>query len=590
MASLSRTSHAGRISALCLALATAPLGCTGSVDAPARPTGASSGVEPGASGGGPSGSDGSDGPGGPNGTPPIGQRGSSLRCEPSAAIDPGPSPLRLLTREQYVNTLRDLFGAAGELRGSASSVAEPSEFGLLQPDVSLVELEDFQRAADTVAANVVADKALLASLTPCSGSDKRACARGFVQRMGSRAYRAPLTDAAEIERHLKLYDLGAKLSHEHGIELVLRGMLQASRFLYRVELGTDDKLAEDAVRLSDHELAARLSYTFWKTLPDAPLSEAAAAGKLRTPDELTAQLARMLADPKGKSALSQFLATFMHLSRVPTLVKDPTLYPEWQSDAFKSALSEQARRFFQHVLEQENGALSALLTSTSVPINQALAGLYDVRAGAEFALVTRDDGHTAGLLSLPAFLAIQAKPNESSPIHRGKFVREALLCEQLPAPPANIPKPPEVQPDVSTRERARQHEEEPACKGCHQLLDPIGFGFEHFDGIGRFRSTDGGRVVDASGALVGTRDADGEFEGVVELGARLAGSAQVEECMTRQWFRFALGRFEQPLDDCTLTRVVDAFRAEGASLHALPRAIVTSDAFRYRRPISKEMP
>lgn len=588
MASFLRTSRVRRAGLLCAALATASFGCTGKLDAPARPGGPSSGIGP---GGGSSDDPSGDTPGG-NGSDgaPIDQRGSSLRCEPSAAIDPGPSPLRLLTREQYLNTLRDLFGSAGALSGSLSSVAEPSEFGLLQADVSLVEVEDFQRAADSVAAKVVADKTLLASLVPCTGSDKRACARNFVQRIGSRAYRAPLTDATDIERHLKLYDLGAKTSHEHGVELVLRGMLQSSRFLYRVELGSEEKVADNAVRLSDYELAARLSYTFWKSLPDATLSDAAAAGKLRTPAELNAQLTRMLADPKGKSALSQFLATFMHLSRVPTLVKDPALYPEWQSDAFRSALSEQARRFFQHVLEQENGALAALLTSTSVPINQTLADLYGVRAGADFSLVARDDGHTAGLLSLPAFLAIQAKPNESSPVYRGKFVRESLLCQQLPAPPANIPKPPEVQADVSTRERSRQHEADPSCNVCHKLLDPVGFGFESFDGIGRFRSTDGGRTVDASGALVGTRDADGEFDGVVELGARLAESAQVEECMTRQWFRFALGRFEQGVDDCTLTRVVDAFHAEGASLHALPRAIVESDAFRYRRPIVKEMP
>ena len=597
MASILPTSHARRAGVLCFALAAASIGCTGKLSGPARPEGIGpggagpDGVGPGGAGPNGDGSEvpGTDGPGGTDGAP-SGQTASSLRCDTAAPVDPGPSPLRLLTREQYLNTLRDLVGNAAELSGTLSSVAEPSEFGLLQADVSLVELEDFQRAADTVAAKAVADKTLLASLAPCTGSDKRACARSFVQRTGSRAYRAPVTDAADIERHLKLYDLGAKTSHEHGIELLLRGMLQSPRFLYRVELGSDDKLADSAVRLSDYETAARLSYVFWKTLPDAALTEAAAAGKLRTPDELSAQLTRMLADPKGKSALSQFLATFMHLSKLPTLVKDPTLYPEWQNAAFRTALSEQARRFFDQVLGQEKGALSALLTSTSVPINQQLASFYGVSAGAEFTSVRRDDGHTAGLLSLPAFLAIQAKPNESSPIHRGKFVRESLLCEQLPAPPPNIPKPPEVQAGVSTRERMRQHEEDPACAGCHKLLDPVGFGFESFDGIGRFRAYDGGRAVDASGMLVGTRDADGEFDGVVELGARLAESAQVEECMTRQWFRFALGRFEQPLDDCTLTRAVDSFRAEGASLHALPRAIVTSDAFRYRRPIPTEMP
>jgi Protein of unknown function (DUF1592)/Protein of unknown function (DUF1588)/Protein of unknown function (DUF1585)/Protein of unknown function (DUF1595)/Protein of unknown function (DUF1587) len=563
--------------------------CTGNLGAPAGPNGPGAGAH----GAGPS-TDSAEAPVGDargrDDPTPLAPGASALRCAADAPIDPGPAPLRLLSRAQYLNTLRDLFGAAGDVGASLTSVAEPSELGLLQADVAQVELEDFQKAADTIAAKVIADKTLLATLAPCTGSDKRACARSFVQRLGSRAYRAPLSDATDLERHLKLYDLGARTSHEHGLELVLRGMLQSSRFLYRVELGTTEQVADAAVRLSDHEMAARLSYVFWKTLPDDALTQAAAAGKLHTPDDIAAALARMLGDARGKPALRQFLEAFMHLEQLPNLVKDPKLYPEWQRTSFRSALHEQARAFFQHVLDQQGGSLEALLTSTSVPINPELAGFYGVSAGPGFSPVTRDDGHTAGLLSLPAFLAIQAKPDESSPIHRGKFVREALLCEQLPTPPANIPKPPEVMPGVSTRERMREHAENPACSVCHVRLDPLGFGFESFDGIGRFRSSDGGRAVDARGELIGSRDADGTFEGVVELGARLAHSAQVEECMTRQWFRFALGRFEQGLDDCSVERVLSAFRQEGGSLHALPRAIVTSDAFLYRRPLQKVAP
>lgn len=564
-------------------------GCTGNLGAPAGPgRGDTTQSRPGA----PSGS--SADPSQPGGSAdpnaPNGHSSSALRCDSAAPIDPGPSPLRLLSREQYLNTLRDLFGGAGDVRSLLTGVEEPSEFGLLQADVSQVELEDFQKAADAVAAKVVADKTMLAALVPCTGTDRRACARKFVEQSGARAYRAPLSDATDLERHLKLYDLGAKTSHEHGIELVLRGMLQSPRFLYRVELGSSDKVAENAVRLSDYEMAARLSYVFWKTLPDSALTQAAAAGKLHTESEIEAQLQRMLADPKGKLALRQFLENFIHLSQLQNLVKDKALYPEWQNQSLRSAMAEQARAFFQYVLDQEHGSLDALLTSTRVQINKDLASFYGTSGGSTFAAVEHDDGHTAGLFSLPALLAIQAKPSESSPIHRGKFVREALFCEQLPTPPPNIPNPPEVQAGVSTRERMRQHEVDPTCSGCHQRLDPVGFGFEHFDGLGRFRQKDGGREVDASGEVLGSRDADGKFEGVVELAQRLASSAQVEECMTRQWFRFAVGRFEQRVDDCTVKNTLDAFKAEDTSLHALPRAIVKSAAFLYRRPIVKETP
>jgi hypothetical protein len=161
-----------------------------------------------------------------------------------------------------------------------------------------------------------------------------------------------------------------------------------------------------------------------------------------------------------------------------------------------------------------------------------------------------------------------------------------LLCQQLPAPPANIPKPPEVEEGVSTRERLRQHEVDRACSSCHTLLDPIGFAFERFDGIGRYRTMDGGKVVDTSGALNETRDADGELDGIAELGERLAASAEVEECMTKQFFRYALSRFEQDVDACSMQRLYTRLRDSGQDLRALPAAVIASDAFLYRRPIT----
>jgi len=222
-------------------------------------------------------------------------------------------------------------------------------------------------------------------------------------------------------------------------------------------------------------------------------------------------------------------------------------------------------------------------------VNAALEPYYGPSSGEAFRAVQGEDGTASGLLTLPALLSLKAKPSESSPIYRGKFVREALLCQTLPSPPANIPKPPDVEPGVSTRERLAQHEVDPKCSGCHRLMDPIGFGFEHFDAIGRYRATDGDQPVDASGELVSTDDTDGRFDGVVELGARLAGSAAVEQCVAKQWFRFAIGRFEQKMDACSMKTVTDALRA-GRSLNALPEAVVRSAAFRYRRPITPVSP
>jgi hypothetical protein len=180
-----------------------------------------------------------------------------------------------------------------------------------------------------------------------------------------------------------------------------------------------------------------------------------------------------------------------------------------------------------------------------------------------------------------------AKPDSSWPIYRGKFVREALFCQDLPSPPPNVPKPPDVQPGVSTRERLSQHETDPACKSCHSLMDPIGFGFEAFDAIGHFRTTDGNQPVDASGDIIQT-DVDGAFNGVAELGQKLAQSTMVRQCVARQWFRFGTGRYEQSMDGCSMKSIIDAFTTAGSSLNVLPQALVASDAFLYRRPIALE--
>ncbi|WP_437648129.1 DUF1592 domain-containing protein [Sorangium sp. So ce362] len=516
--------------------------------------------------------------------------GEALACDANV-VDPGPSPMRLLSREQYLNTVRDLAGDVPGLEAALGPANEASAFGLLQPDVTQVELEHFQAAADAIAAAIVGDPTSLGEVAPCEGgAEPRACARQLVVTFGARAYRAPLTDAADIERHLQLFSAGAETSYEHGIELLLRGMLQSPRFLYRVEIGTAEKVGDRAVKLSPYEVAARLSYTLWGTLPDARLDEAIEGGSLTSKEGVAAQLGWMLEDERGKKLVNRFLGSWTHLNGVTGVVKDESAFPEWQSRSFRESLRGQADAFFEHVLRDEGGKLSALFTSTTVFYNKDLGGYYGVTGGDSFQALERTDGTASGLLTLPALLAVQAKPAESSPIYRGKFVREALLCQQLPAPPANIPKPPEVDQSSSTRERLSQHEVDPGCVACHQLMDPIGFGFESYDALGRHRELDGGRPVDASGRVIATRDMNGEFVGVAELGAMLAGSAEVEECVARQWFRFAIARFEQDMDGCSMKSLLETFRAAGQDLNALPRAIVATDAFLYRRAIDTHTP
>jgi hypothetical protein len=504
-----------------------------------------------------------------------------------------PTPLLLLTRAQYLSTLGSLFGsvvpnldsALGASDSTQITDGEVATFGLVQANIDLTTLTSYQTAAEVVAAAVVASSATLATLVPCAtGAAKRDCAATFVSAFGTRAYRAPLTDPADIARHMTLYDAGAKVSDAHGIELVLRGILQSPRFLYRVEVGSG-QAGPSAVHLSDYEVAARLSYVLWGAPPDAALTQAAASGALETSAQVSAQLTRMIQDPKGQGLLRGFLESMIELPGLPSAVKDPTVYPEWSSVAtLPASMQGQADAFFGDVLANQGGTLSALLTSSTVFVNKDLAGYYGTTGGDTFQSLALPAGKASGLLTLPAFLTLMAKPNEPWPIYRGEFVRETLLCQQLPPPPPNVPKPPPVEAGVSIRQQLSEHETNPACSGCHLMMDPIGFGFDNYDGLGRLQTMDGNQPIDVSGDVEGSlaTDIDGTFDGVADLAHKLATSTQVRQCVARQWFRYTMSRYEQDADDCSMKSIDDAFHAANDSLNALPAALVQSDAFLYR--------
>jgi hypothetical protein len=447
-----------------------------------------------------------------------------------------------------------------------------------------VEVERYQQAANLIAQTVAQDAKRLAAIAPCTATDQRSCADTFVRTFGARLYRSRLSDEADVSKHLALYDAGSATSFAHGMELLLRGMLQAPRFLYRVELGTDSRVSKHAVKLSGHELATRLSYLLWNSPPDDRLIAAAEAGELDTTEGVTRQLDWMLEDPRGATALRRFLLQWLRLAELDNVVKDSSRFPEWERPELKDALRAQAEHFLDYVLNEAGADLSTLLTSPTVFSNATLNSYYGAGAGTTFEAVDVPEGRSAGILTLPALLALLAKPDESSPIYRGKFVREALLCQSLPKPPADVPKPPEVQAGVTTRERLRQHEIDPDCSTCHKLMDPIGFGFEHFDALGRYRNDDGDRPVDAQGELFGAGAAAGAFDGVSELASKLASSPDVETCLVRQWFRFSLNRFERSVDDPVVDRLVKAFHDQGGDLTGLPRAMISSNAFLYLRP------
>lgn len=496
---------------------------------------------------------------------------------------PGPAPLRRLTRAEYNSTVADLLGDESNPGDRFPPEARALGFhGVADgQNVSVVLAEDYQSAAQDLAVSATAD---LDGLLGCD-PEQAACVEDFISEIGGAAYRRPMTDA-EVARLVPVFEWGRdNQSVTDGVQMVLEVLLQSPDFLYRPEFG-EEEVGTGVVRLSSHEIATRLSYLLLGSMPDEELIAAAEADELRTAEQIRIHAERLLTNPRAKQAFGSFHSQWLNLEEVAHIERDPGVY-EGYTDEIPELFVEETERFIEHVIFEDDGSLRTLLTAPYTMANATLATFYGLAApsGDGFEVVTTG-AERAGLLSHGSLLAHHAQPLQTSPVHRGKFVRESLLCQFPPPPPADlIIVPPELDPNLTTRERFNQHSADPECAGCHKLMDPIGLGFEHFDPVGRFRADENGIAVSDAGELFGT-DVDGEFNGPVELGARLASSEQVAGCMTRQWVRFAHGRSETGYDACSLAELGDAFLASDYDIKQLVLALTQTDAFLYREEVT----
>ncbi|NUQ78285.1 MAG: DUF1592 domain-containing protein [Polyangiaceae bacterium] len=507
-----------------------------------------------------------------------------LNCDP---IEPGDAPIRRMTRAEYNNTVRDLLGDTSQPASSFVPEEEALGFNNQATSLGVTQLlaEQMMNAAEAVAQKATSDLASLMPYCSVAAVGEDACAKLFIERFGRRAYRRPITPA-EASRFFDLFAWGRDTyDFASGLGLVIQGMLQSPHFLYRVELGMPDPVEGDVVPLTSYEMASRLSYLLWNSMPDDELFDAADAGKLATKEQIAAQVRRMLEHPRARQAVANFHSQWLKLTHIENVAKDSAVYPLYH-DGLRSLWKKETEAFLEHVVFDGEGDVATLLAAPYSMMNAELAtfyGIADPPSGEAFERVDLDPARRAGLLTHASLLAVNAKPNQSSPIHRGKFVREMLLCQTLPPPPNNIEiKPPEVKPGVTTRERFKEHANNPACSACHALMDPIGFGFENYDGIGLWRDKDQGLPVDASGNLYATKDIDGPFSGAVELANELAASAEVRQCVATQWFRFGYGRAEGKADACAMHEIQEAFAASGNNIKELLVALTQTEAFLYR--------
>jgi len=502
---------------------------------------------------------------------------------PSGVLDPAPAGLRKLTVEQYENSVRDLLGSHVQLPPEIELEADVAQNGFYAVAASNATLspaatEKLEQAAYALAAQGLssAHRATLVPCTPAAVTDNQ-CAEKFLKDFGRRAFRRPLA-AAELTRYLKIAETAATTLGDffQGLEFAVAAVLQSPNFLFRVELGEADPGSSARLRYTSYELATRLSYALWNTTPDDTLLAAAESGELS--DGMADQAERLLSDDRAARALDNFHSERLGLSDLATLNKDASLVGEL-SDTLRGALRDDVLRTFAELGEPGQDFLQ-VFDSPVAYLNAPLAQLYAQPMAAD--KLTRVElpksAQRTGFIGKPAFLALTAHNIETSPTLRGKYIRERVLCESIPAPPANVvPVLGEPDPDAPTmRDRLRVHATDPACAPCHTLMDPLGLALEHFDAVGRFREKDKGHSLDTRGELDGAG-----FTGAVELSKLLREDPRTAECLVRQAFRYALGHIEDGGEEPQIAALVAAFEKSGHDLPELFRSLSTSDAFRY---------
>ncbi len=500
-----------------------------------------------------------------------------------------------LTHSQYNNTVHDLLG--DETRPADQFPQEDYTRGFKnQSDIQSIPpllAEGYSASAEKLARNAFRS-GRQKDLVPCqpASAQDAACRAQFILQFGRRAFRRPLTQA-EAQRYSALFAREAKRTGRFlsGAQLVVETMLQSPTFLFRMELGPAGKWLP-------YELASRLSYFLWDTMPDEALLRSASEGLLASREGVAQEARRMLHDPRAREALNEFVSQWMRFDRVLNVIRDRRLFPLFNS-GLAAAMAEETRRLVAH-LSWTNQNFMEFYTAKYAFVSSDLATLYGLPAPAEeFGLVRFPaNSDRSGVLGQATFLTLTSKPEETSPTERGLFVREHFLCQKIPSPPpsvsATLPPLSEDKP-MTNRQRLDIHVSNESCASCHRLIDPIGFGFEKFDAIGRKREklqltffpqraererkpSKAELELDTRGKVSGIAGSD--FSSPNELGKVLAQSAECQRCVVKQVFRYALGRMETPADRPVIESVFEDFARSQFRFQELIISLVSSDTFR----------
>jgi len=520
--------------------------------------------------------------------------GSQLSAATRTGAPVQPTFMSRLTHSQYNNTVRDLLG--DETRPADQFPQEDYVRGFKNQaevqSIPLLLVEAYSAAAEKLARNAFRrgqDKVI-----PCqpTSPEDASCRSQFIGHFGRRAFRRPLSQN-EVKRYNDLFVREARRTGKFlaAAQLVVETMLQSPNFLFRMERGP-------AAKWEGYEVASRLSYFLWDSMPDEVLFASAAAGQLKTTAGVERAARRMLQKPQARQALNEFVSQWLRFDRVLNVVRDRRLFQEFNAGV-AVAMTEETRRLVSH-LAWNNHNFMEIYTARYAFLSSDLAAIYGLPAPAEeFGSVAfPDNSDRAGILGQATFLTLTSKPEETSPTERGLFVREHFLCQKVPSPPpgvsASLPPLAESKP-MTSRERLQIHLSNESCASCHRLIDPIGFGLEKFDAIGRKREklaltffpargeperkpTKVELELDTQGRISGIPESD--FSSPAELGRVLANNPECQKCVVKQVFRYAMGRLETPADRDIIDKGFDDFKRSQFKFQQLIISLVTSNAFR----------
>ena len=577
------------------------VGCNADITGPGVGANGASGGGSGTSGSAGAGTSGSSGTatGGASGSGATAGTGSVGTTPPPPDTPPAPEsagvlPMLRLTHREYRNTMADLLGTA--TNPAAGFEADgPGNSGFETPNnVGTVNAQMYMEQAALLAESAMTGGRLTVPCTaPANTAAENTCATEFIATFGLRAFRRPVA-TGEATDLLALFTTARGLGFDFRASLthVVSEMLQSPNFLYHWEIGdappTRDAADPTLVNLTPYQIASRLSYFLWESMPDDALLAAAGAGELSTPEGVLAQAQRLLADrTRSKNALFNFHRQWLHIDNLEDLAPGTNL---------GELLGEELGLFVASVLLEGDGTLASLLTAPYTFANATTAPEYGASVtGAAFARLELDPTQRLGVLMQVPFLRTNGT---APPVDRGLVVYRQLLCGQVSPPPLDVPDVSPPSANLTTRERFSEHSTNACATGCHALFDPWGFAFENFDALGHYRTMEGGKPIDATGLPLanGARGGttpnaiDIPFNNAVELVHALAASDEVRWCTARQWSRYMLGRLESGSDAGSIENAYKAAAspATGYSVRDFLLAAVRTKAFRFRTPSAGE--